>query len=243
MKRIDSPGNPLIKSVRRLARARRREAIILIEGRKLVAEALEGEAEVQSILVSSEGPQGLFPGAIEVEARLFERASGLDAPDGVLALAVRPSRPLEDLPEAGLLVVSVGIQLPGNLGAVARVAEAASADALVVVKGSTDPFGPKVIRGSMGSVLRLPVFEIDGLDELRERGYRFAALAPHGGTDFRDCDWRRPLAILLGREGSGLPALTLSPHDLRVSIPMKGRVESLNVATAAALVLYEATRP
>jgi TrmH family RNA methyltransferase len=94
----------------------------------------------------------------------------------------------------------------------------------------------------MGSLLRIPVFEIDEIGVLSKRGFRLAALVPRGGVDFRDADWKPPVALLLGRESRGLDETTVAGSDLRVSIPMLGAVESLNVATAAALVLYEANR-
>jgi TrmH family RNA methyltransferase len=237
----------MVRKARRLARARKREPTILLEGLKLIEAALDAGVEIESLLVSSALPRdararfgGLEPSV--VSARLFPSLSSLEAPEGALAFATRPSRPLQELTSRGLAAVAVGIQDPGNLGAIARVAEAAGAAALVAVKGTADPFGPKALRGSMGSLLRLPVFEVDGPGALRDIGFRLAALVPRGGTDFRDVDWSPPLAVLFGSESRGLSDDTVALAELRVTIPMKGRVESLNVATAAALVLYEAAR-
>ena len=157
-------------------------------------------------------------------------------------MARRPARSVSELAPEGIALVSAGIQDPGNLGALARIAEAAGAQALVLLKGSADPFSPKALRGSMGSLLRIPVYEIDEIGALSNGGFRIAAIVPRGGVDFRDADWKPPVALLLGRESSGLDEETVAGSDLRVSIPMRGAVESLNVATAAALVLYEATR-
>ena len=250
VKRIASPSNPLIKTVRRLAHPRRREARILLEGEKLVRAALESGLRIETLLLDrppspSELVEFEAAGAdvAEVSATLFRRVSSVESPEGVLAVARRPARSLDDLHAEGFVLVSAGIQDPGNLGAIARVAEAGGARALAVVKGSADPFGPKAVRGSMGSLLRLPVFEIENPDSLRNRGFRIAALVPRGGVDFRRADWSQPLAILLGGEGRGLSGDAVAAADLRVTIPMAGKVESLNVATAAALVLYEATRP
>jgi TrmH family RNA methyltransferase len=143
-------------------------------------------------------------------------------------------------------VVSVGIQDPGNLGAVARVAEATGVGALIVTKGSADPFGPKTVRGSMGSVLRLCI--LDGVSEetmiasLKARRFRLAATLPRGGIDFRQAVRERPLALVLGGESRGLPNAIVERCDVGLSIPMAGAVESLNVAMVAGIVLYEATR-
>lgn len=249
VKRIASPSNPLIKTVRRLAHPRRRESRFLIEGVKLVRTALESGIAIDDLLLArAPAPSELAAfeasGAevSEVSAKLFRLVSSVDSPEGVLAIARRPARSLDQLSPEGVVVVADGIQDPGNLGAVARVAEAAGARALAVVKGSADPFGPKAIRGSMGSLLRVPVFEIEEPESLRRKGFRLAALVPRGGTDFRRSDWTFPLAIVLGTEGRGLSREAISGADVRVTIPMEGDVESLNVATAAALVLYEAMR-
>jgi RNA methyltransferase, TrmH family len=246
---LESPANPLIKRVRLLARGRRRDAGFLLEGRKLVRTALESGVEIECALVSkgraTEEVRVLEARGIEVvetTEKLFGSISSLESPEGVLAVARRPERSIEELAAEGLVLVSAGIQDPGNLGALARVAEAAGARALVLLKGSADPFAPKALRGSMGSLLRVPVFEIDDPAPLRKRGFRLVALVPRGGLDFRDADWKPPVALLLGRESSGLDAATVAGSDLLVTIPMSGAVESLNVATAAALVLYEANR-
>lgn len=244
---IVSAKNPLVKKARRLARPRKKEGSLLLEGAKLVETALAAGFELEALLLASDLPEAkrarfrtLEP--VLVSPRTFREIGTLETPDGVAALVKRPSRAGPDLPRSGLLAVAVGVQDPGNLGAVARVAEAAGATALVAVKGTTDPFGPKAIRGSMGSLLRLPVFEVDALEPIQERGFRLAALVPRNGDDFRDVDWRPPVAALFGGEGRGLDDDALARADLRVTIPMKGGVESLNVATAAALVLYEAAR-
>lgn len=249
MKRIASPANPLVKLVRRLAREGRRDPRFLLEGRKLVRAALESGVAIDFALVSGsramDEARELEARGIEVletTERLFGSVSSQESPEGVLAVARRPRHSAGELAAEGIVLVSVGIQDPGNLGALARIAEAAGARALVLSKGSADPFAPKALRGSMGSLLRVPVVEVDDLPPLRKRGFRLAALVPHGGVDFRNADWTPPLAILLGRESTGLDEATVAGCDLRVSIPMRGAVESLNVAASAALVLYEANR-
>jgi TrmH family RNA methyltransferase len=252
VKRIESRTNPTLKSIRRLAggaHARRGETRFLLEGRKLVRAALESGCDVELVVFSSHLPpterEGLAPETaelLEVDAALFRRLTSLDSSEGVLAVARRPSRKLDELRPEGLVLVSLGIQDPGNLGAVARVAEAAGASGLVVLEGSADPFGPKSVRGSMGSILRLPVYEAKDETVLETLGFRLAALVPKGGVDFRRADWTPPVAILLGREGHGLSSSVVERSQIRVSIPMRGSVESLNVAAAAALVAYEAAR-
>lgn len=240
MKRIESPSNPFVKTLRRLAHPRKRSEKFLLEGTKLVSAAVESRTRIEAIAVASSYSEEVPVGApvTELSDGLFRSVSSLESPEGVMAVALRPTGVA--LPETGVLAVAAGIHDPGNLGAVARVAEASGASALVVLAGSADPFGPKAVRGSMGSVLRLPVIEMRNVDELR--GFRLAALVPRGGEDFRDIDWSPPVAIVLGGESSGIEDALLARCELRVSIPMQGGVESLNVAAAAALVLYEAAR-
>lgn len=244
MKEIHSHENALVKTLRRLSRSRKRQPDFLIEGRRLVHEALEAGLSLRSIVLSSALPDSPFEDRaarvpqVRLETSLFRSVSSLDSPDGVLAVAARPRR--ATVPATGVIAVADGVQDPRNLGAIVRVCEAAGADGLAVVKGTVDPFSPKVVRGAMGSVFRVPVLELDALSQLD--GFRFVALVPSGGVDFRSFDWSPPVAIVFGSEGAGLSATKLEPSTPAVTIPMRGRVESLNVATAAALVLYEAQR-
>jgi tRNA G18 (ribose-2'-O)-methylase SpoU len=144
-----------------------------------------------------------------------------------------------------LAVIAHEIQDPGNVGGMIRTAEAAGATAFIACSGTADPLGWKALRGSMGSALRLPLARADiteALRECRKAGVATTALVPRGGTPFFTIDFRKPTALLLGGEGAGLPQHISQQADQRVSIPMHGRVESLNVGVAAALVLYEAFR-
>jgi TrmH family RNA methyltransferase len=249
VKLLESRANPFLKLVRRLARGGRGDPRLLLEGGKLVQAALESGLPIERALVAPgrgerETPRLEAAGVevLETTEPLFKSVSSLDTPEGILAVARRPSRSLEALSGEGIVLVSASIQDPGNLGAVARVAEAGGASALVVLKGSADPFSPKALRGSMGSLLRIPVYDDADLDDLKPLGFRLAALVARGGSDYREVDWSPPVAILLGREASGLEDAAVAASDLRVTIPMRGAIESLNVATAAALVLYEANR-
>ena len=137
------------------------------------------------------------------------------------------------------------VQDPGNVGALTRTAEAAGATALVACGATADAMGWKALRGSMGSAFRLPIAKADAYEAIRacrQAGIQTLALAPRGGDPFFTSDFRMPTALLLGSEGAGLPAELARKADRQVSIPMHTPVESLNVAVAAALVLYEAFR-
>ncbi len=237
VKRIASPSNPLIKTMRRLAHPRRREARILLEGEKLVRAALESGLVIETLVLDrppspSELVEFEAAGAdvTEVSATLFRRVSSVESPEGVLAVARRPARSLDDLPAEGFVLVSAGIQDPGNLGAIARVAEAGGARALAVVKGSANPFGPKAVRGSMGSLLRLPVFENRECGFSTEKGVSYRRPRPAGRRRFssrrlvaaaRDSSRRRGSGTLRRRRRRGRSARD-HPHGGKRRIPERG---------------------
>lgn len=251
---LGSPRNALLKKARRLAHPRKRESLYLLEGRKLVRVALDAGAPLLEAIVSSSFADPRLVSRLESRAvrvsavpdRTFRDVSSQRAGEGILALAERPASSLAALPGDGVVVVAAGVQDPGNLGAVARVSEAAGARGLVVTRASADPFSPKAMRGSMGSLLRLPVWEAGAdsevVERLKERGYRLVATVSRGGADFRLAGLPPPVAILLGRESTGLSPELRAAAAIEVSIPMTGPVDSLNVATVAALLLYEIAR-
>jgi TrmH family RNA methyltransferase len=184
----------------------------------------------------------------EASTQVLEAISPVRSASPIVGLAARPVHAADALYRnpAPLVVMIVGVQDPGNLGAIVRVAEAAGAAGVVSTDGSADPFGWKALRGSMGSALRLPVVSTAdsgvAIRNARRQGSRIVATMPRGGRSLYDVDLSGPLAVLIGGEGQGLSSAALTEADERVSIPMAGPVESLNAAVAAAIVLYEARR-
>ncbi len=191
---------------------------------------------------------------VAIEAELLDRIGSLKHGPGVLALVPEPAtRTVGELAEAlaacagegpPLVLVVAGVADPVNLGALARSAEAAGAVALVRVAGGVSPWNPRALRGSMGSLLRLPVFEAaDGeaaASALAAAGLAVAHAATRGGSDYRTFDWTRPLALWIGPEVG--PTGELPAASAGLSIPMAGGVESLNVTVAASLLLFAAGR-
>ena len=182
-----------------------------------------------------------------VSRNVLEAMSPVKTPSGAVGIGRRALVPLAAAlsAELPLVVLAHDVQDPGNVGALARTAEAAGATALVASGATADPMGWKALRGSMGSALRLPIAKADAYEAIRacrQAGIQTLALAPRGGDPFFTSDLRKPTALLLGSEGAGLPADLAAHADRQVSIPMRKPVESLNVAVAAALVLYEAYR-
>ena len=248
---IRSRANPLLKRVGAV-RAGKLDGVVL-EGERLVRDALGAGLELDALLVGESRPalaEELGRGAAEVRVvadGILAQASVLTRPPLVLALArTPPSREARDLDLEGdaLLLAVAGVSDPGNLGALARSAEAAGARALLVAEGGARPFGEKALRGSMGSLLRLPVVHGVGVRALSEdlgaRGVRQVLAATRGGTSWRAFDWSGPLAVWVGGETG--TALDLAGAVERVSIPMAGEAESLNVTVAASLLLFAAGR-
>lgn len=258
MERISSRQNPVIRRFRELARAPHPD-VVLLDGEHLLAEALASGLPIEVAAFSDRlaedriaalGDRARRGGArvLVVADEVAAAMSPVRHPSGVVAIAGRPRATLDDVlaPVPQMVIVLNEVQDPGNVGAIVRVAEACGATGVLATGGSADPFGWKALRGSMGSAFRLPVAAgvrlLDAIGEVRRRGVAILAAVPRDGTALPDADLRRPVAALLGGEGQGLSANVLDQVDGRLTIPMRAPVESLNVATAAALIVYEASR-
>jgi TrmH family RNA methyltransferase len=260
MERITSSTNPRIKALSRLLerKEREREGRFLIEGAREVERAWQAGVELELLLVR-EGPlrpdeealcrtltqaQGLR-GLALAEAPL-KKLSSRENPAGLIAVARLPRRSLEQLklPPNPLVLVGVGLEKPGNLGAILRCADAVGAHAVIAV-GGVDLYGPQVIHNSTGVVFKLPTVaasEGEVLAWLKARGLTLVAATPHAERLYWDVDLRGPVAIAVGPEHAGLDPRWLEAAQLAVRIPMQGQADSLNVSVSAALLLYEALR-
>jgi TrmH family RNA methyltransferase len=273
METIASRKNPLVLLMRRVAQGDADErGRVLLDGLHLVQEAraaglpLSTAAFTTKVLSAPDGAArrlattlaGLGCRVAQVSDAVMEAMSPAAAPSGVVALATRPRHDLASvLPPAvknPFLCVAAGVQDPGNVGAIVRVAEAGGASGVIVTGNSADPYGWKALRGAMGSAFRLPVVrepELDGvLAALRAAGVRVLATAPAGNASgtilsrrsFSDKPLTGACAFVLGGEGSGLPETVITSADGVITIPMEPPVESLNVAVSAGLIIYEARR-
>lgn len=244
---ITSTSNPLLKSVRRaVARgALTRDGYMVAETPHLLEEALRSGCEIGAVLV---GPDARVAAAndlhiIELNDALFGSVAATEAPQGVIAL-VRPRvwRMQELLTGNALVVVLDGVQDPGNAGTILRSAEAFGATGVIFLKGTVSPYNPKSVRASAGSVFRVPLVTGVTPDEARAAlgsVDRYAASA-RGAVTATSAGFVRPSAIIIGAEGAGISE-RMSAGAVGVSIPTAA-VESLNAATAAAILLYEARR-
>jgi len=245
---IRSKANQELKRVGAALAGRERDLLVL-EGDRLVDEARTAGLVLELVLVSEAREER----AVELERAglpvrrvdpaLMDRVSALVTSPGVLALGRRTDEgtALELAPDALVLVVA-GVADPGNLGALARSAEAAGASALCVLDGGASPWNPKALRGSAGSLLRLAVRRFPDVAACTAAlgGTRHVRAATRGAVPLADFDWSGPVAIWVGSETGELPA-ACDPFE-GVSIPMRGRVESLNVTVAASLLLYASGR-
>ena len=260
---ITSKTNPKIKEIRLLKQARHRQTRgeYFIEGVRLVEEALRQELPVRKFIYSprlEETRRGVkllssarkrFSGAEWHfgSDEVLGSVSDTQSHQGVLAVLKKRESSWEELGKRkGMILVLFELQDPGNLGTIFRVTEAGGAAGLVLSKGTLDPYSPKVLRASMGSFFRLPFLAdqdpFESLRILRSKGFRVWATTGHGGTFFWEADFAPQSAVLLGQEGAGLPPALMEEADGLLTIPMWPGVESLNVAMAAGLVVYEAFR-
>jgi TrmH family RNA methyltransferase len=176
----------------------------------------------------------------EVDERVLRKLSYRAEPEGVLAVVKIPQRTVPE--DASLILVAVGIEKPGNLGAMARTADAAGADALLVAEARSDPWNPNAIRASTGAVFTLPIVDVtrEDVERLPQRKVAAVLGARRAHTD---ADYAQPTAFLVGAEDEGLPAPYSEIADVTVEIPMRARTaDSLNASAAAAVLLFEAVR-
>src|SRR5215467_4326176 len=259
---ISSAANPLVKRLRSLAdrKYRRREAAFVVQGIQPVWQAIEADAEVDVIVVAP----GLLrhPGALGMVAEqeaagvrvarlsdeLFERISDRDAPSGLAAIVRATPVALADL-QVGTDSVFAALHevgSPGNLGTIIRTANAAGVSAVITIGTSTDPYDPAAVKASMGALFALPVAHAASADEFidwaTDGGVTVAATSARGTATCWTAELPLPFAFLLGSEGAGLPAELLDRCDVHVRIPMVGTAESLNLAAAAAILLFELPR-
>jgi TrmH family RNA methyltransferase len=238
---ITSIDNPRVKDVVRLRRSRerRRSGLFVAEGVREVERARDAGLTIVATYVAPglvEWPDG----GEEVSERVLRKMAYRAEPEGVLAVVEAPQR---DLPRGGTLyLVAVGIEKPGNLGAIARSADAAGADALLVADAEADPWNPNAIRASTGAVFTLPVVEAT-LDEVRGLDAQLVAAVVGADTAYSDADLAAPSALAVGAEDEGLDDRWRAAADVTVALPVLGRAaDSLNASTAAAVLLYEAVR-
>jgi len=268
LRRIEGRHNPLVKQLRQaFSRAELTDGgDCAIEGLRILEEAIRSGLRFSAVFFresAQDRAERLLPqiGA-QVETlllpdKLFDSLVPSESPQGVAALVRLKESSLDQVTEkerlqVGPIIVLAGLQDPGNLGTILRSSEAFGSAGVVLGEGTVSPFNSKVVRGSAGSVFRLPIVHAHGKsasgklgevsEKLRARSVRLIATSSHKGTPLDQADLKGAVAIFFGNEGAGLPRQVMADMDEFISIPHTSQVESLNAGVAASIVLYEAAR-
>jgi TrmH family RNA methyltransferase len=257
---LSSPQNQKVKDLvdlRTDGNVRRERKRFLLEGKRAVSAALSLPHVLVHEVIFSDHILGEDNALVrQAEAKhipltrvskdVFKKIADVMTPQGIAAVVRIPEWKAEDVlnrPDA-LIVVACGVQDPGNVGAIIRSCEASGASALVTLEGTADPLNAKVVRSTAAGLLALPILRFktgEFLAEAGRRKLRLMATAAQGGVPYRKMDWKtRPIALCIGSEGEGLPAVVESACTEKVSIQLKGSAESLNAAVAASILLFEA---
>lgn len=258
---IQSRQNPRIKHLVKLRNGTQRKlhGEFLVEGLRELSYALNCATMLKELYFCTDyfrndaaaelidKAQELQIPLVELIPSVFDKITYRENPDGLLGVAPTWETSLESLKlsDNPLIVVADAIEKPGNLGSLMRSVEATGADALILCNPVTDIFNPNVVRASQGLIFSLPLVVSkpeDTLKFLKEKGIHLVATTPQATTIYWDANLQEPTAILMGSEKDGLSPAWLDKADTQVSIPLAGKADSLNIATAAVLTLYEALR-
>jgi TrmH family RNA methyltransferase len=259
--KITSRDNSLLRRARAVRDGKASESIF-IEGLRLCEEALRSGVAIEAVIYSEQLArkgrasdlihqlQSVAVKAAAVSEKMLESISYTKTPQGVVVLAPRPAIQAEEFSKLQgdnpLVVILHRLNNPVNVGAILRTAEAAGVTGAITTLGTADPFSPKALRGAMGASFRLPTrYAVDyrnAIEWSRDHKLQIASTDLHATRSFTEIDFSLPTAIVMGSESEGLSAEEIALSDIAVKIPMKGSTESLNVAVAAGILLYEAAR-
>lgn len=258
--RIESQDNNRIKLVRKLQNKKSRDAEnkFVIEGINLVSEAVRRNIRTEFIMISEEYDGGEFINQLrdaddvtlcEVSGDIFNKITDADNGVGILAVVDKNTVQPEDvssLPSDANVLVLDRLQDPGNIGTMIRTAVATGYGLIVLVKGTADVYSPKVLRATAGMIFDIPIICVSDAAELRnmmtDLGKKFVVTTVDGGKPYYEENLKQGIALVIGNEGNGVSDEVLELADVRVTIPMKGEIESLNAAISAAILMYEAIR-
>jgi TrmH family RNA methyltransferase len=252
------PRHSEVRRLRALLRdrhARAEEHAFVVEGPRGVASAFDRDADLETIYLGYRAGPAFAPLVAQARERgirvaelkegVLEKVGATRTPQPVLAVVRTPHRSLADLGPDGPVVVAVGVSDPGNVGTIVRCAEAAGAGGVVTCANSVDVHNPKAVRSSAGAIFAVTVVEADDpvevLQQLSDRGPRIGT-RPSGAAHYESVDLSRPCSLVLGNEAHGLPDAVRACLDGETTIPMAEEAESLNVAMAATVLLFESAR-
>lgn len=250
-----------LKEIKRLHESKERaeKGLFLIEGIRLMEEAVKEKVLIEQVLYTArleETSRGshLLSSLREIDIQTYqvtekvmESLSETENPQGILAVARQLKWSLKDIIKSKEpVIIACGLHDPGNLGTIIRTSDAGGCGGVITTQNTVDGYNSKAVRATMGSIFRLPVLKLDdpldAVSTLKKEGYRIMATTAHAKTSYLDVDYRKPMAFMIGQEASGLPDDILESADVKVFIPMKEGVESLNAAVSASILIYEALR-
>ena len=244
IKEITSTENKIYKQTKKLLnRSERNKAKLFIaEGQRITEDAVCAEA-VEYIFVSEnyKGEVYDFP-TYKVSEKMFSALSDTETTQGILAVCKMKSYNIEEI-ECDTLLICDGVSDPGNLGTLIRTAECCGVGGVVLLKGTVDPYSPKVVRSTMGSVFRTPVYFAEA-DDLRKylSDYAITATVLDGSEDLYEIEFPKKTAVVVGNEAHGISKDVADMAELKILIPMCGKAESLNASVAGSVTMYEIFR-
>jgi len=259
---ITSNSSKMCKHVKalHLKNYRDKKKEYVIEGFRLVKDALESNAPVKSIMVSDSFVSNAISEEIlkeisgrnisiyKVSDNILKDISDTETPQGIVGVVAAPQQTIKDIHICGdsLFVLCDCVQDPGNLGTIIRTADAAGADGVILSKGCVDVYNPKVVRSTMGAIFHFPVIKVDNLTEtilyLKQRNLSIVSGYLEAADYHFDIDMKKGTVIVIGNEANGISSEVISLSDYLIKIPIPGRAESLNAAIAAGILIYEAVR-
>jgi len=259
MEKISSLQNPRIKNILKLSKnkERKEQNLFLIEGARELSLALAGNYQIESVFVCREiFSQSYYPQVLdfitdakiyEVTQAVFEKIAYREGSDGIIALAEPKQHTLDSIQTSvnPFIIVLEAIEKPGNLGAILRTADAAAVDAVIVCDPLADIYNPNVVRSSVGCLftVQIAVSSPKEICEwLKQKGIKSYAAELNASNWYQDIDFNHPSAILMGTEADGLTDFWLENADVRIKIPMRGKIDSLNVSVSTAVLTFEAMR-
>lgn len=258
MLEVSSPKNPLIKEIKGLYRKKNRwhSKSFIIEGIKIINEALVNNIELKHIIYADSllsNPEGeelldrLYNNKIKVSENIFKEISDTENPQGILGVAMFCERDIKDiikLENPSLLFLDA-IQDPGNMGTIIRTADAFNMDGIILGEGCVDPYNPKVVRSTMGSIFRTPIYisnnTLDCLQVIKDMGINILATSLEGELLYNK-SFKDGCLCIIGNESRGVSSEIISMAEETIKIPMPGKAESLNAGVAASIIMYESMK-
>lgn len=251
---VTSRENPLIKLVSSLqnsAEKRRENGMFVLEGLRICKDAYENGIRFDKLIISDtayekysadvEEFSSAADGCFKIPHSLFKKISDTKTPQGIIAVCKIIKRDCGKIKKNGKYVALENVADPSNLGAVSRTAEALGADGIILSSDGCDPFSPKALRASMGTLLRMPVYIFESFaDGIKNTGLKsYACVVDRDAVSISNCDFKEGSVVVIGNEANGLTEEMKNAADTAVTIPMTGRAESLNAAAAAAIAIWE----